>query len=195
MTTLFKLKRMKRLKAILTCGLLIAALTCCQKASTVNEVPDEIIYSGLNKTLININKDSIIVPCSYILFEIYRDTSAGAPDTLSVRIRQNSGILADCGNTFLNKTAPGYPVALSENAVISDIGVWGSSNQQYNLSDFSGKGEKFLGMVTSTLTDNVLSKRYAWLRIRCSAGNDTLKLIDWAYNNTAYKSIKAGQMH
>jgi hypothetical protein len=186
---------MKRSIFIIAGGLLVVILSCCQKESKVNEIPDAIVYSEINKTLINIKKDSVVLSCSYVLFEIYKNPHAGTPDSLSVRITRNSlNILGDCGNSFLNKSDMGYPAALDENTVISDIGIWGSNNGQYNLSDFMGKGEKYLGMMTQSILNNMNSMRYAWIRIYCSSGNDTLKIIDWAYNNVAYKSIKAGQM-
>lgn len=186
---------MKRLISFIASGLLIVLLTCCQKNSKVNEIPDMIVYSGINKTLINIKKDSVILSCSYVIFEIYKNPKAGTPDSLSVRITRNSPIpIGDCGNLFLNKSDAGYPAALNENMDISDIGIWGSTDGQYNLSEFTGKGEKYLGMMTESILNGVNSKRYAWIRIYCSSDNDTLKIIDWAYNNVAYKSIKAGQM-
>jgi len=184
---------MKRLLSIIG-GLLIVLLTCCQKNTTVSEIPDMIVYSGINKTLINIKKDSVILSCSYILFEIYKNPQARTPDSLSVRITRNSlNILGDCGNSFLNKSEVGYAAALNENMDISEIGTWGSTDGHYDLSEFTGKGEKYLGMVTSSILNVVNSKRYAWIRIYCSSRNDTLRIIDWAYNNVAYKSIKAGQ--
>lgn len=185
---------MKRIISIIAGGLLIVLLTCCQKNTTVNEIPDMIVYSGINKTLINIKKDSVILSCSYVLFEIYKNPEPGTPDSLSVRITRNSlNILGDCGNSFLNKSAVGFAAALNENMIISDIGTWGSTDGQYNLSEFMGKGEKYLGMMTVSILNGINSKRYAWIRIYCSSHNDTLKIIDWAYNNVAYKSIKAGQ--
>ena len=63
---------MKRL-IFFTGGLLIVFLTCCQKNTTVSEIPDMIVYSGINKTLVNINKDSVVLSCGYILFEIYKN--------------------------------------------------------------------------------------------------------------------------
>lgn len=185
---------MKRLISFIG-GLLIVLLTCCQKNTTVTEVPDIIVYSGINKTLINIKKDSVILSCSYVIFEIYKNPLAGTPDSLSVRITRNSlNTLGDCGYSFLNKSDAGYPAALDENTIVSDIGIWGSTDGQYNLSEFMGKGEKYLGMMTESILNGVNSKRYAWIRIYCNSHNDTLKIIDWAYNNVAYKSIKAGQM-
>ena len=153
-----------------------------------------IVYSGINKTLVNINKDSVVLSCGYILFEIYKNPKSGIYDSLSTRIINNTGnLLGDCGTSFLNKSTPGVPEALDENVVISDTGVWGSTNGKYDLALFTGKGIKYLGMTTESISAKVHSKRYAWIRIYCSSGNDTLKIIDWAYNNTASKSIKAGQ--
>jgi hypothetical protein len=179
----------------MTFGLLIAALTNCQKNTTETQIPDAIVYSAINKTIIHIQKDSVLLGCGYVLFEIYKDTVSITPDSLSVRITRNSNyVLGDCGNSFLNKTVTGYSAALNENIVISDIGVWGSADGKYDMSDFAGKGEKYLGMMTSNISNGINSKRFAWIKIYCSHDHDTLKIIDWAYNNTAYKSIKAGQM-
>ena len=102
--------------------------------------------------------------------------------------------MGDCSNSFLNESNAGVPKALDENTVISDVGLWGTTDGKYDLVQFTGKGVKYLGMTTESISANVNSKRYAWIRIYCSSGNDTLKIIDWAYNNVAYKSIKAGQM-
>jgi hypothetical protein len=177
-----------------TCALLILSLASCSKNTPVADVPDEIIYSGINKTIVNIHKDSVPLACGYVVFEIYKDSLAGTPDSLAVRIVQNSAIIVgDCGNSFLNKSVAGVPEALNTNTVISDVGVWGTTNGKYNLKQFTGRGEKYLGILTESFNGNVMSKRYGWIRINCSAGNDSLKIMDWAYNNTAYKSIKAGQ--
>ncbi|NJK85204.1 MAG: hypothetical protein HC906_03810 [Bacteroidales bacterium] len=55
---------------------------------------------------------------------------------------------------------------------------------------FNGKGQKFLGIRLPGENDY----SYGWIRIYCSEHNDTLKIIDYAYNNKEGGFISAGQI-
>ncbi len=177
-------------------GLIIVALTdCSTKKNEVTEVPDAIAHSSLDKTIGGISRDSVNISCYPVVFEIYRNNDTISHDTLSVRIvRNKSAVPDDCTRSFLCNETQGQALPLSQDEMISDAGTWGSMDGSYDLGAFRGAGEKFIGIVTETVSNNVLSKQFGWIRIRLSSKNDTLKIIDWAYNSTAYKSIKAGQV-
>lgn len=94
---------------------------------------------------------------------------------------------------FLDNSTHSYPDALTENSVISSTGNWTQNTcvlgTFLNAGQFQGKGERYLGFrfVNSGYFN------YGWIKIYCSQHNDTLNIIEFAYNNTNDKEIRAGQ--
>ena len=86
-----------------------------------------------------------------------------------------------------------YPDALLMNDKISESGNWTNSacvlGTFLNAGQFQGKGERYLGVRFPAESKN----RYGWIRIYCSQHNDTLRIIDYAYNTVLNSPILAGQ--
>jgi len=94
---------------------------------------------------------------------------------------------------ILDNSTYGYPDALDLYDLISENEYWSNKTSVLgtfmNAGQFQGKGEKFLGIRFSK--ENKF--KYGWVRLYCSQHNDTLRIIDYAYNNIENSQIKAGQ--
>jgi hypothetical protein len=95
---------------------------------------------------------------------------------------------------LLDKTTYGYPDALDFGVEISKNGFWSNKNPSVlgtflNAGKFQGKGEKYLG-IRFLKDDNF---KYGWIKIYCSQHNDTLRIIEYGYNDVLNSKIKAGQ--
>lgn len=94
---------------------------------------------------------------------------------------------------ILDNSTYGYPDALLGNSVISSDGNWSQNTSVLgtfmNAGQFQGKGERFLGI----RFNNNGNYNYGWIKLYCSQHNDTLRIIDFAYNQTVNKEISAGQ--
>lgn len=86
-----------------------------------------------------------------------------------------------------------YADALSMDERISESGNWSNETNVLgtfmNAGKFQGKGEKYLGF----RFPNADAHSYGWIKLYCSQHSDTLRIIEYAYNKKAGKSIKAGQ--
>jgi hypothetical protein len=87
----------------------------------------------------------------------------------------------------------GYPDALDFEEQISKSGNWSNRKSVLgtfiNAGQFQGRGEKYLG-IRFLKGDNF---KYGWIKIYCSQHNDTLRIIEYAYNDIVNSQIKAGQ--
>lgn len=94
---------------------------------------------------------------------------------------------------ILDNSTIGYADALNANEEISGNSLWNKNTcilgSFVSLGKFNGKGEKYLGI--RLIKGN--SYNYGWIKVYCSEYNDTLKIIDYAYNKAQNTSIKAGQ--
>lgn len=94
---------------------------------------------------------------------------------------------------ILDNSTYGYPDALLPNNEITKNGHWSGNvsvlGTFMNAGQFQGKGNCFLGFRIPAGNDF----QYGWIRLNCSAGNDTLRIIDYAYNTIAGNPIYAGQ--
>ena len=96
---------------------------------------------------------------------------------------------------ILDNSTYGYPDALSVGDQISENGNWSDRASAVlgtfqNAGQFKGMGERYLGI--RFLNEN--SYKYGWIKLYCSQHNDTLKVIDFAYNNVNDGEINAGQI-
>jgi hypothetical protein len=95
---------------------------------------------------------------------------------------------------ILDNSTYGYPDALNFDDQISENGNWTNSTSVLgtfmNAGQFQGNGEKYLGIRLS----NENNYKYGWIKVYCSQHNDTLRIIDYAYNNIIGSEIKAGQV-
>ena len=94
---------------------------------------------------------------------------------------------------FLDNSTHSYPDALTENTIISSAGSWTQNTcvlgTFMNAGQFQGKGERFLAF--RYVNSGVYN--YGWIKIYCSEHNDTLNIIEFAYNKTNDREIRAGQ--
>lgn len=95
---------------------------------------------------------------------------------------------------ILDNSTYGYPDALSVGDQISENGNWSDRASAVlgtfqNAGQFKGMGERYLGI--RFLNENAY--KYGWIKLYCSQHNDTLKVIDFAYNNVEDGEISAGQ--
>jgi len=94
---------------------------------------------------------------------------------------------------ILDNSTYGYPDALDLDEEISKDGNWSGNTcvlgTFMNAGQFQGKGEKYLGI---RLRKDTYFK-YGWIKIYCSRHNDTLRIIEYAYNDNAGSHIKTGQ--
>jgi len=94
---------------------------------------------------------------------------------------------------ILDNSTYGYPDAMDLDDQISEEGNWSNRRSVLgtflNAGQFKGQGEKYLG-IRFLKDDNF---KYGWIKIYCSQHNDTLRIIEYAYNNLVNSQIKAGQ--
>ncbi len=94
---------------------------------------------------------------------------------------------------ILDNSTYNYPDALDFNEQISNDGYWTHSTGVLgtfgNAGQFQGQGEKYLGIRFKASG----GYKYGWVKIYCSQHNDTLKIIEYAYNDVLNSNIKAGQ--
>lgn len=95
---------------------------------------------------------------------------------------------------ILDNSTVGYPDAVMLGKAISKYGKWsddtGVLGNFSGIGNFQGEGDRFLGFRFSTEKDY----KYGWVRIYCSDHNDTLRIVDYAYNSMLGSSIDAGQI-
>lgn len=94
----------------------------------------------------------------------------------------------------LDNSTYGYCDALAKDTQISSDGNWTNNTcvlgTFMNAGQFQGRGNKFLAIRLTT--GDV--KRYGWVQLYCSQHNDTLRIIDYAYQRAGDTPIRAGQM-
>lgn len=94
---------------------------------------------------------------------------------------------------ILDNSTFGYPYALDLDEQIARDGNWSDKisvlGTFMNAGQFQGQGEKYLG-IRFLQDDNY---KYGWIKIYCSQHNDTLRIIEYAYNDILDSHIKAGQ--
>lgn len=94
---------------------------------------------------------------------------------------------------ILDNSTFGYPDALVDDHLINASGNWtgkhGVLGTFMNAGQFQGQGERFLGIRFPKDSQY----QYGWLRVYCSQHNDTLRIVDFAYNRNEDRPIKAGQ--
>lgn len=94
---------------------------------------------------------------------------------------------------ILDNSTYGYPDALDLHEQIDKDGNWSNSigvlGTFMNAGQFQGRGEKYLG-IRFLINDNY---KFGWIKIYCSQHNDTLRIIEYAYNDILDSHIKTGQ--
>ena len=125
-------------------------------------------------------------------FEII-DLNKFNPDGLPESFDSLAARVVPMNVEILDNSTYGYPDALDLNRPIFEQGYWSSRTSVLgtfmNAGQFQGAGEKFLGI----RFPGEEGHKYGWIRIYCSQHNDTLRIIDYAYNEVEGSRIYAGQ--
>jgi hypothetical protein len=152
---------------------------------------DKIIYSKVDQIIIGVKKDTIYFTplCGALIFEIFRNGNFNSADTLSMKLNAHSENDVNCFHAFCVNSSSFDLTCLTENIYIPYSSFLGNPDNEYSIDDYNGKGEKYIGV--SFIQESQIN--YAWIKIYCSLHNDTLKIIDWAYNQTVNGRIKTGQ--
>ncbi len=169
--------------------------TLLQSNDEVSAHVDSIISGLLNEQFIStghknfdLNADSL-PDIGFEIINLHLFNPNGLPasfDTLAARVIPHTVEILD-NSTY------GYPDALEHNTPIAASGNWGSQTSVLgtflNAGQFQGKGEKYLAIRLPAQNDY----RYGWVKLYCSQHNDTLRIIEYAYNNIPNSGIAAGQ--
>ena len=188
---------MKVKLSILAILLIFTQLSCETdiKQDRVTEY-DQINYQFINKSLNGVSKDSVDIACFPIIFEIERNTDTSSPDSLLALIKYPSPLpVGNCGIEYFNLKTNNLK-SLSINNIISQYSQWVVFLEYpLSLSDFKGKGEKFIGFRISSASPypNHLDYLYGWIKIDLNLDCKNLKIIDFGINSTKNKSILTGQ--
>jgi len=149
-------------------------------------ISTEYISSGQQK--IRLDSDGIF-DISFEIVDLNKFNPQGLPeyfDTLAASVKP---ITVE----ILDNTTWGYPDALSGGDQISNKGYWqdkgGVLGTFMNAGRFQGQGDKYLGFRFYKNDEY----QYGWIKINCSQHNDTLKIIEYAYNKKVNGFIRAGQ--
>jgi hypothetical protein len=100
----------------------------------------------------------------------------------------------------LDNSTYGYATALNQGESVAQDGYWQLSPNYVlgtfaNAGQFQGKGEMYLGIRFPASGDGSKNNgyNYGWVKLYCSQHSDTLRIIDFAFNNNPEGEIKAGQ--
>ncbi len=156
---------------------------------------DSILNGWINTEFIstgqkNFELDGNDIPdISFEIIDLNKFNPDGLPeslDTLAARVIPMNAQILD-NSTY------GYPDALNVDDPILEQGNWSSRISVLGTfmggGHFQGEGEKFLGIRLPGDNDY----KYGWIRIYCSQHNDTLRIIDYAYNEVEGSRILAGE--
>ncbi|HOZ30534.1 MAG TPA: hypothetical protein PLL66_06420 [Bacteroidales bacterium] len=216
------MKNIRILLKIIFFGIIVNLVSSCDRNNDVEIVykainknyilTTDIEALNLHDTIVAQHVDSILsgllevelISTGYIRFNLDEDTLTDIAfeiinlmpynnnempehlDTLAVRAYPFSAGILD------NSTYK-YADALDIETTISQEGNW--TNQFVVLGtlahggQFNGKGEKYLAIRLNGENDF----RYGWMRIYISEHNDTLRVIEYAYNKIEGSEIRAGQ--
>jgi len=138
----------------------------------------------------NLDRDSILdISFDIIDLNHYNTNLPDTLDSLAARVHP-------LNIELLDNSTWGYPDALEFNEEINENGHW-DSHENNVLGTFLGigefgisSGERYLGIRFNR--DGHYN--YGWIKLYCSQHNDTLIIIDFAYNTVLDSYIKAGQL-
>lgn len=146
----------------------------------------EFISTG--KKCFDLNND-LLFDIGFEIIDLNKFNPSGLPesfDSLAARV-----VPISC--EILDNSTYGYPDTLNLNDQISESGNWNNKTSVLgtfmDAGKFQGHGEKYLGI---RFSENNKYK-YGWIKLYCSQHNDTLRIIEYAYNNIDNSLIYAGQ--
>jgi len=131
-----------------------------------------------------------IYDIGFEIIDLTNFNTNGFPDTLDSLAARVLPLSVE----ILDNSTYRYPDALNLNDNISENGNWTNNTSVLgtflNAGQFQGRGERYLGIRFIIENDY----KYGWIKLYCSTHNDTLRIIDFAYNDTENNLIKAGQI-
>ena len=154
---------------------------------------NDISYAQINHTLTGpcIDTVSFSPLCGNLIFEICRKDTTGILNTLSVKLHARMADDTTCLHyfrvTYSNDITP-----LDENIYLPTNSFLSDPDNEYVLDHFTGQGIKYIGVAFRYKIHTEICN-WAWIKVYCSSNNDTLKIIDWAYNTKSGGIIKVGQ--
>jgi len=169
--------------------------TVSGKTDAISMHVDSIISGLINTDIISTGNISFDLngdkhsDLSFEIIDLNKYNIHALPDTLdSLAVR-----VIPYTMQILDNSTYDYPDALIENYIINSSGNWTTQTcvlgTFLGAGQFKGKGEKYLGIRLTQ--DN--SYLYGWIKLYCSQHNDTLRIIDYAYNKNSGHQILAGQ--
>ena len=128
-----------------------------------------------------------------IAFEII-DLNKYNPDGLPDSFDSLAARVVPINIEILDNSTYGYPDALELNDLISGKSYWSDKTSVLgtflDAGQFQGNGDKYLG-IRFSISEKY---KYGWIKLYCSQHNDTLRIIEYAYNNISGSNIYAGQI-
>ena len=156
---------------------------------------DSILSGQINTTIISTGQNGLDLnrdESSDLYFEII-DLNLFNPNDLPTHFDSLAARAGSSTVQFLDNSTWHYADALNENNIIDETQHWSSDNVVLgtfmDAGQFNGHGNKYLGFRIPNGSDY----NYGWIKLNCSIHNDTLKLLEFAYNETINNSIEAGQ--
>lgn len=149
-------------------------------------ITTQIISTGVQSFDFNGDK---VPEISFEIVDLNQFNGGNLPDYLdSLAARAIPGTVE-----ILDNSTYSYPDALLPDMAINETGNWSSNTcvlgTFMNAGQFQGKGNRFLGFRIKS--DE--GYQYGWVQLYCSQHNDTLRIIDYAYNDIAGSEILSGQ--
>ncbi len=188
---------MKAKLLILAILIIFTQLSCeTDKKQETKLEYDQIAHYEINKTMHGVIKDSLSIGCYPTIFEIQRNTDPASIDSFKVFLKSSIAIpLGDCGIKYFSTPLSNNLTCLYVGNAISQFSKWDTINAIFSLDYFKGKGEKYIGFRTSSISNypNQTDYCYGWICVELNAKSDSLKIIDFALNATKNKSIITGQ--
>jgi hypothetical protein len=156
-------------------------------SSDTNIISDKVTIQIISTGSDSIDLDKDGVPD--IKFEIINLNDHNSPP-LPATLDSLAALAHPLTLQILDNSTHSYPDALTASEEINDQGHWtnikGVLGTFTNAGQFKGNKENYLGL-------RFANNAYGWIKIHCSAHNDTLLVSEYGYTRTAGQFIKAGQ--
>jgi hypothetical protein len=137
----------------------------------------------------DINADNVR-DVSFEIIDLHLYNNGNLPDTLDSMAAR----VIPMGIEVLDNSTYSYTDALSKDEVINDNGNWSTNTCVLgtfaNAGNFQGNGDKYLAFRIPNGSDY----NYGWVKLNCSAHNETLRIIAFGYNKTLNNQVLAGQI-
>ncbi len=160
---------------------------------------DQITYREINKMLVGISKDSINMGCYPTIIEIKYNANPTPSDSVEAFIKYPEQTIDSCWIGYFVDDSGERIRCLPEHNIISQYSQWNQHQHPHSalsLTDFKGKGEKYIGFRISCppypYLNEITHYCYGWIKVELNASKDSLKIIDMAINETKTRSILAG---